>query len=106
TSLLQRGLRRDDTRDVSKQIIQQTRHWIIEPMNLEPLDTGSEQEIEGQHLLLRRHRSSSLLTRYSVFLQMSFDNISSPGRLRRIQPQVTLASASAVGNLRCQKIRG
>ena len=48
TSLLQRGLRRDDTRDVSEQIIQQTRHWIIEPMNLEPLDTGSEQETEGQ----------------------------------------------------------
>ena len=48
TSLLQRGLRRDDTRDVSEQIIQQTRHWIIEPMNLEPLDTGTEQETEGQ----------------------------------------------------------
>src|SRR6266700_4034592 len=48
TSVLQRGLRRDDTRDVSKQMIQQTRHWMIDPMNLEPLDTGSEQETEGQ----------------------------------------------------------
>ncbi len=48
TDTLRRGLQHHETEQLSRDIIQQTSHWLIKPMSLEPLDVPAEQRTEIQ----------------------------------------------------------
>jgi transcriptional regulator with XRE-family HTH domain len=49
TDTLRRGLQHNETEQLSRDIIEQTSHWLIKPMSLETLDVPAEQRIESLH---------------------------------------------------------
>ncbi len=117
TSILQRGLRRDDTRDISNHIIQQTRLWTIEPMRLEPLATGSEQEAEEHPSFAHEAQKlfspgtvgrffADVLRQYQFSWTITHDPAADHARVNLSRQQLTLPEVTCMSVTKIRELLG